>query len=188
MTQPRPITERPVKMANTLPTELSPLQTAALRVATEETVPSFTYGGTRVPARVLRVVDGDTVIVAIYVGVAAPALCAYRCRLVGINTPERHPHRVKPDAIREALGPDATEAEITAAVGKATDERNAIIAAANAATAALSAYLGGDGLVELTLDGFGNFGRPLVTLARPGAEKSANAMLLEAGHAAPYRR
>jgi endonuclease YncB( thermonuclease family) len=163
-------------MAHTLPEKLSPAAMAVLAAARRGADTSF--AGRVVLARVVDVHDGDTVRIAFVADATAPAPCLVQvvARLAGYDSPE----------IRPAL---------------ATVNRAAVVAAGQAARAAIAAASGFDlesGLpipgryVVAALSGFDKYGRVLTDLYTPGSETGAgqqlhiNRMMIDRGFGVAY--
>jgi endonuclease YncB( thermonuclease family) len=66
-----------------------------LEAATYENTPEFTFNGLRSAVKVLRVVDGDTVDIALAQPDTAK-IYRHRVRLYGIDTPEKRPSKSDP--------------------------------------------------------------------------------------------
>ena len=67
--------------------------------STYENTPEYTLEGLRTTVKVLRILDGDTVDIALY-HPAAATVFRHRVRLYGIDTPEKRPPKDQPN--REA--------------------------------------------------------------------------------------
>lgn len=65
-----------------------------------ENTPEYTLKGLRCPVKVLRVLDGDTVDIALY-HTGLKTNYRHRVRLYGIDTPEKHPPKDQPPLQRE---------------------------------------------------------------------------------------
>jgi micrococcal nuclease len=127
---------------------------------TLENTPPLTFEGKQLIARVLRVVDGDTVdLVTDHPMIRGTY--RYRCRLRGIDTPEHRPPKSQPNR----------EAEIAAA------KRSAL-----AFTTLLAAH---DNVVLADFHGSEKYGRLLVTLFTPQG-LDINAWMVQEGHAVAY--
>ena len=141
-------------MASRIPEKLTPAALAALAAARRSTDTS--YAGRTVLARVVGIHDGDTVRLVFVADAAAspPHVVQVVARLNGYDSPEIHP-------------------------GLATVNRAAVVAAAQAARAAIAAATGFDlesdspipgRYVIAALSGFDKYGRVLVDLYQPGTE------------------
>mmetsp|Transcript_6290 Transcript_6290/g.15102 ORF Transcript_6290/g.15102 Transcript_6290/m.15102 type:complete len:270 (+) Transcript_6290:171-980(+) len=123
-------------------------------------VPEYSLEGVELPARVVKVYDGDTVHVVMRTGLLAP-LRRYKVRLAGIDAPE----------IR------SQDPEEKAAAAAARDRLAELV------------YSEGQ-IVRFRCGGFDKYGRLLGEIfADPWlgqADKSANAVLVEEGHAYAY--
>ncbi len=65
------------------------------RDATYETTPEFTFNGQRRMVKILRIIDGDTVDIALY-HPESQRMYRHRVRLYGIDTPEKRPPKGDP--------------------------------------------------------------------------------------------
>ena len=70
------------------------------RDATWENTPEYTFDGMQCIVKVLRVVDGDTVDIALY-HEGSRRMYRHRVRLYGIDTPEKHPSLNQPNREEE---------------------------------------------------------------------------------------
>jgi endonuclease YncB( thermonuclease family) len=59
-----------------------------LSIATFETIPTYSLEGTFVPCKILKIYDGDTLWLAIYIH---NQLYKYKCRMLGYDSPEMKP-------------------------------------------------------------------------------------------------
>jgi len=66
-----------------------------LELATYENTPEFTFNGLRAIIKVLRIIDGDTVDIALPQQ-GTGQLYRHRVRLYGIDTPEKRPSKADP--------------------------------------------------------------------------------------------
>ena len=107
-------------------------------------------------AKIVKVVDGDTVNVVI--DLPGFGFCQFKVRLYGINTPELRPPKSDPN-------------------------REEIKARAKEATAALLGRVGGK-IVTLDCYGWGKYGRLLANIYLDG--KNINKWLVEEGYAKVY--
>lgn len=116
----------------------------------------------RYKARVLRVVDGDTLDVLVDMGFGC--MCTQRLRLLGVNTPELRPRK-------------GTAAE------KEDEKRRAI-----QATEYVERVLPNNIIIDTEKDDA--FGRYLAEIYffDSGQWSHLNALLLEKGHAVPYKK
>lgn len=126
-----------------------------------DNTPKFTLENRRVPAKVVRVVDGDTVDLAMILAeTGRPTV--FRMRLYGIDTPEKRPLKSSPT-------------------------RDAEIAAARLASSALTAALAqSHDLVDAHISRADKYGRWLVTLFPAQGGVSLNDWMIQQGHAKPY--
>lgn len=132
----------------------------ALRVATLTNTPKFTLEthGTRTPARVIDVHDGDTVLVAMKM---FNKIWAFRLRLAHVNTPE--------------LRPSLTESNRTEIIKKAREARDFLA----------SKVLGH--IVWVNILGYEKYGRVLAELYVSERETSSiNQLIVASGHGALY--
>lgn len=67
-----------------------------LALATYENTPEYTLAGLRAPIKILRIVDGDTVDIALS-HPESHRIYRHRVRLWGIDTPEKRPSRSDPN-------------------------------------------------------------------------------------------
>jgi len=65
------------------------------RDATYESTPEFTFDGLQTPVKILRILDGDTVDIALY-HEESRRIYRHRVRLYGIDTPEKRPSKSDP--------------------------------------------------------------------------------------------
>lgn len=148
----------------TEPTELSPVAPSPFdptSACTLENTPAFTWKNKELPVKVLRVVDGDTLDVAIF---QKEWNCCfkYRLRLYGIDTPEKKPSLLNP-------------------------HRDAEIAAAHRATQAMKEYLQTvNDNVYVLFDESDKYGRLLGTCFHPDTRENLNQWMINQGHAVPY--
>ena len=77
-----------------------PQEEAAYKDATDENTPYYSYENRKQKVKVLRVVDGDTVDIAMY-HVETNNIFKYRVRLYGIDTPEKRPLKSDPNRDKE---------------------------------------------------------------------------------------
>lgn len=131
-----------------------------LRECTREGTPKWTLEGRSQMAKVLHVVDGDTLDVAIELETGC---YQFRVRLYGIDTPEKRPSKSNPNRLEE-------------------------IAASHAATQALSALLeSSEFLVHVKFRNADKYGRWLCELKLPSLSAvTINEWMIEQGHAKPY--
>ena len=80
--------------------EVSHPEEAVYQNATDENTPYYSYENRKQKVKVLRVVDGDTVDIAMY-HVETNQLFKYRVRLYGIDTPEKRPSKSDPNRDKE---------------------------------------------------------------------------------------
>jgi endonuclease YncB( thermonuclease family) len=83
---------------------------AIYKDATDENTPYYSYENRKQKVKVLRVVDGDTVDIAMY-HMETNRIFKYRVRLYGIDTPEKRPLKSDPNRDQEiAAAKKATKA------------------------------------------------------------------------------
>lgn len=131
-----------------------------LSQATVQNTPKFTLSskGQKIPAKVLRITDGDTCDIAVeFLG----EIYMIRVRLKGIDTPESHPPLQDP-------------------------HRQATVDAARAASEYLKDLVEGK-MVFVDLADTDKYGRSLAEIyLSEGATESVNELLIRSGHAVPY--
>jgi micrococcal nuclease len=92
--------------------EESPKEEDVYKNATDENTPYYSYENRKQKVKILRVVDGDTVDIAIYY-TEMNRIYKYRVRLYGIDTPEKRPLKSDPNREKEiAAAKQATNAMI----------------------------------------------------------------------------
>ena len=77
-----------------------PQEEAVYQNATDENTPYYSYENRKQKVKVLRVVDGDTVDIAMY-HAETNQIFKYRVRLYGIDTPEKRPSKSDPNREKE---------------------------------------------------------------------------------------
>jgi endonuclease YncB( thermonuclease family) len=128
---------------------------------TLENTPAFTWKDKEVPVKVLRVVDGDTLDVALFQQEWNRCF-KYRVRLYGIDTPEKKPSLLNP-------------------------HRDAEIAAAHLATKAMTDYLETvNWNLFVLFHESDKYGRLLGTCYHPLTRENLNQWMIDQGHAVPY--
>lgn len=131
----------------------------SLASCSSDNTPRFTLEGQSHPAKILRVIDGDTVDMAFSL---MGHLFQFRVRLYGIDTPEKRPSKSNP--LREEEKKKAFHA-----------------------TEALKQYLLGlDGLVTAQFHEADKYGRWLCELYHPLTQENINQWMIDQGHAVSY--
>lgn len=133
--------------------------TSKLSVLTSETTEKFTLAGRDQPGKVVRVVDGDTVDLALEL--FPDQFYQFRVRLYGIDTPEKRPPKNSPNREEE-------------------------IEAAKRSTEALTTYLYGTGNMvdRAVFREADKYGRWLCEFYIDGVH--VNEWMIKTGHAKPY--
>ena len=90
--------------------------------ATDKNTPTVSYDQRKMKVKVLRVVDGDTVDIAMYHGDTGK-IFKYRIRLYGIDTPEKRPLKSLPNREMEM---DAAKKSSQAMIDKLNENKNIV--------------------------------------------------------------
>lgn len=133
----------------------------SLSECTKDNTPKWSLAGRTQPGKVVHIVDGDTVDVAI---VLDQRFVQFRVRLYGIDTPEKAPSKLNLNRLEE-------------------------MAASHAATDALTRLLQlSSNMVDIHFRHADKYGRWLCDLYRRDGTNHThiNAWMLEQGHAKPY--
>jgi endonuclease YncB( thermonuclease family) len=91
---------------------------------TYENTPAYSYEHMRKMVKVLRVLDGDTVDIALYYEETGK-IFKHRVRLYGIDTPEKHPLRSDPEREKEIA---ASKRASEALIGRLKENNDLVIA------------------------------------------------------------
>lgn len=129
------------------------------REATYETTPEFTFNGQRHTVKILRILDGDTVDIALY-HPESHRMYRHRVRLYGIDTPEKRPSKSDP-------------------------LRHLEIEASHRATQALESCIPADRIVEALFYKADKYGRLLCTLY-DAQRRDLNQWMIANGYATAY--
>ena len=151
-----------------------------LQMATLDTHPEFTLeGGGRVPAKLVKIYDGDTA----WLSVDAPVKATFRVRLLGIDTPELRQPAAREN--REALKRQAYAARNRLAQLATNAE---IDLSSDAKRAEWDEVIRENSLVIYAVFGAPDkYGRALATLYRGRDDQtSLNEILIQENHAVAY--
>jgi micrococcal nuclease len=129
------------------------------RDATYETTPEFTFNGQRHMVKILRIIDGDTVDIALY-HPESQQMYRHRVRLYGIDTPEKRPPKGDP-------------------------LRHLEIEASHRAKQALESCIAADGIVEALFYKADKYGRLLCTFY-DAQGRDLNQWMIANGYATAY--
>ena len=129
--------------------------------STIDNTPPFILRGNRLPCRILRVIDGDTVDLVTDAFPVIQGMHRFRCRLAGIDAPEHKPLKSKPNRLEEI----AAAHRSTEALDRRQKETN--------------------GVLLVDFQGADKYGRLLVILYDVN-EESINQWLIREGYAVAY--
>jgi endonuclease YncB( thermonuclease family) len=116
-----PVNDAPTVLHNDAPTVL---HNDIYKNCTNDNTPYYSYDGLKRAVKILRIVDGDTVDIALY-NDETNKIFKHRIRLYGIDTPEKRPSKSNPNRDAEI---DAAKRSSKAMTDKLLENDNIVIA------------------------------------------------------------